>query len=427
MKSEVDVDRLKKNFSYPHPFEEAVFETFVELDDKIGVPYANGKLPTSTVDDQRIAPAVDKLFEFTLGLRDYQEIVQRDVMEYIGSGGTEFNLAGMPGSGKSVMLASLLAKLGYKTLIIAHLSMLVEQLHSEFSENTTADVKVLTANDTELADINIATSQFISKNPMLWKKIKHGIGMIVVDEAESLSSITTMRIIQRAHAKYHIYISATFSRPADGRTEALYDFAGSKRFVLESNVNIAPTIITVKCEERFNAPTNKNFYVKAKGKFFAQQSITDKVIATTIASVHKGRPVLIAVDIIKVQEVYLTQLAEEGLTAGIINSKTPAKRRKEILQLFGDGEIDILIGAMTLNAGLSIPRITTIVRVSFPSVSTKNTQLVGRALRKYEGKEGAWFIDLLFSGVNSSKRIAAFRKEGWKISSTSWEKFKEKL
>ena len=337
-------------------------------------------------------------------------------------------------SGKSVMVSAIIAKIGVKTLIIAHLSMLTTQLKQEIEQFTDADVKVLDADNLELGDVNIATSQFISNRPELWYQIKKHIGLIVVDEAESIASETTLRILQRAHARYRIAITATFTRSVDGRTPALTDMIGHKVITLVNKDLLKPTIISVQCDEYFSKPRNKNLYKKALVNFFrTNSSITQKVVDITVASLKKGRQVLIASDLKEFQEEYAEELEELGYKVGVMNGSTKKERRNEILSLYNDGKIDVLVGFGVLNAGLSIPRISTIIRVSTPGNLEKLEQLIGRGRRDFDGKEGLWFIDLMFTGfryANESRRIfyrRMVREKDWKFSSIPWDKFKEKL
>ena len=422
---------LKSHYTYVHPKDpDQNFETFVELPHKqlIGLPAGDitkiRKLaPPFTIEDRRVATPVDKPFEFTLGLRDYQETTQSEIFQFIEQGGTTFNLSGAVASGKSITLASILAKLGVKTLILANLSMLTEQLFKEFQDNTTADVTLLNAQNMDLADINIATSQFISRHPELWYQIKKHIGCIVVDEAHGIMSKSMMRIIQRAYAKYHIFVSATFSRSVDGRTQGLLDFAGPTKFELVNAKNLIPNIYMVRCSEQFPHIVNKREYARAKKRFYRQTSIDDKVILITNASLKKNRQVLIAVDVIFLQERLQAAIPHSE----IINSKTKKADRGAILQRFASGETTTLIAANTVNAGLSVPQISTIIRVSFKSSPEANTQLVGRAVRMFPEKTGAYIFDLVFAGLSSFKRLRAYEENGWNIYNTSWENLKRQL
>lgn len=429
------LESIKEQYSYVHPYEPtSIFQTFYETKGRLGIPYGNKEKASRILSelieivDDRVLPAFSSDSKFIgFDLRDYQEEAFKLIMEYLDAGGTEFNLAGKAGSGKSFMLSYLLSKLGIKTLIIAHLSMLTDQLYEELHANLQADIRILNKDNMELGDINVATSQFISKRPELWKKIKYEIGIIVVDEAESVASETTLRILQRAHAKIRIFISATFSRSMDGRTEALTDMAGKHMVVLERKDLLKPTVIGVDCPEVFNAPQNPRFFKRAQTSFFKHALTIDlKVLMIASASLKKGRQLLVVTDIIEMQERYAHLLNSRGVTTGILNGTTKVKVRKEILAKYNTGEIQVLIGAAVLNAGISVPKISVIVRVSFTNSHEKLEQLIGRSLRDYAGKQGAWFIDLQFTqGV--WKREQLYRKAGFKYRKVTWQQFERGL
>lgn len=429
------IGRLKEQYSYAHPYEEnSVFETFMEHHNRIGIPFGNEQkykniLPKDIqIEDNRISPKFSSPVEF-IGppLRDYQETAENEIQIYLTIDGTVFNLAGKPGSGKSFMLAYLLSKIKVKTLIIAHLTMLTDQLVTELRENLNADIRVLDKDNLELGDINIATSQFISNRPELWQKIKRNIGLIVVDEAESAASLTTLRILQRAHAKYRIFISATYSRSTDNRSEALLDLSGDKIIELERPDLLKPLIIGVECPETFTAPQNKNLFKRFQTAFYRRfLTIDEKILKVVKSSLSKSRQVLVVSDSIEMQERYKTKLEDNGITAGILNSKTKMKDRKQILVDFDKGLLDVLIGASVLNAGLSIPKISVIIRVSFPNSKEKLIQLIGRALRDYEGKQGAYFVDLQF-GQGVFKREQIYKLARYKYNKVTWAQFEKGL
>ncbi len=435
------INRIRTSYIYPHPHDDKkVFPTFIELPTRIGIPAGNlakidGILSLDGHSDQTVTEPVNQPISLTgLTLRPYQEESLSEALDYFNKGNTSFNLSGDPGSGKSVMVSAIIAKIGVKTLIIAHLSMLTTQLKQEIEQFTDADVKVLDADNLEMGDVNIATSQFISNRPELWYQIKKHIGLIVVDEAETIASETTLRILQRAHAKYRIAITATFTRSVDGRTAALTDMIGHKVITLVNEDLLKPTIIAVQCDEYFSKPRNKNLYKKALVNFFrTNSSITQKVVGITVASLKKGRQVLIASDLKEFQVEYSDELEDLGYKVGVMNGSTSKDRRNEILSLYNKGEVDVLVGFGVLNAGLSIPRISTIIRVSTPGNLEKLEQLIGRGRRDFDGKEGVWFIDLMFTGfsyANEKRRIfynKMKRDKDWKYASTTWDKFENSL
>jgi len=440
---DIPEDKLKDildKYTYVNPKDESTFSTYVLLEDRVGLPAGDigklkGLVPNVTMDDRRVIESVGHPISLTnLTLRDYQEDSLKEIVEYFKGGGATLNLAGSAGSGKSVLIAALLAKLNIKTLLIAHMSMLTEQLFKELSEATDANVVKLDANNLKLGDINVATSQFISARPELWKEIKHHIGLIVIDESETAASKTTLRILQRAHAKYRVFVSATFSRSVDGRTQALKDLAGHKVVTLTRKDLLKPTVISVKCPECFVAPAHKHLYKKALIRFYkAHTSIDEKLLVIVQGSLKKKRQVLIACDLNDLQERYASMLEADGIRCALLNGGTSKVRRAEILEEYNNGTIDVILAFGVVVAGLSIPRISTIVRVSTPSSPEKLVQLIGRARRDYEGKDGAFVLDLTFEGFRSAnaKRSQLYKRkvkeEGWSYTQTSWERLKDKL
>ena len=243
-----------------------------------------------------------------------------------------------------------------------------------------------------------------------------------------------MRILQRAHAKYRIAVTATFTRSVDGRTPALTDMIGHKVITLENDKLLKPTIISVRCEEVFDPPMSKNRYKKALSRFFTQnRTIDEKVLWITKSSVSKNRQVLIAVDLGEAQRAYAEQLTNLGISCAILNGNTKKSDREQILDNYNKGQIKVLIGFGVLNAGLSIPKISVIIRVSTPANPEKLEQLIGRGRRDFPGKEGMWLIDLVFGGFSraNSKRYSLYQSkkhsDGWSVYSTTWNNFKAKL
>lgn len=430
------LDYLKKQYTHINESNPDVpFATYLELHGKIGIPYGdiqkvNKVLPTTTVIDKRIAPEFDTKKSSNMPLRAYQETAMNEILAYYDSGGTCFNLSGKCGSGKTYMLANLLARLNTKVLIIANQRMLINQIATEITNVLGEAPNILSAKNTTLKDINVATSQFISQNAKVWYDIKEHIGLLVLDEAEALASNSVMRIFQRAPAKYRIFISATFTRSVDKRTGALIDFAGNTRIILDNDALIKPTIINVLCEEEFYPPMNKNMYTKAKIKFYDKPSINTKVLDVVKYSISKNRQVLIACDIIDKQNELMDLCNNNGISARCLNGKTSESDRKSILEDYNTGKIKVILGLNVLNAGLSVPKISTIIRLSTSSSPEKLEQLIGRGQRDFEGKDGCYVIDFWFKGFKNKTRLQMYslkeRTEGWKVHTVQWNLFKEK-
>ena len=87
------------------------------------------------------------------------------------------------------------------------------------------------------------------------------------------------------------------------------------------------------------------------------------------------------------------QLAREVEGVAVVTGATKKKERERILQDFKDGKIKVLANVGVLTTGFDYPELDTVV-MARPTMSLAMWyQIVGRAIRPFEGKDG-WIVDL---------------------------------
>lgn len=83
----------------------------------------------------------------------------------------------------------------------------------------------------------------------------------------------------------------------------------------------------------------------------------------------------------------------KGVNAVAIDSKTPAKLRKQMVEDFRQGKIQVLVNVDVFSEGFDCPDVE-FVQMARPTLSlAKYLQQVGRGLRKTDGKETCMLID----------------------------------
>ena len=88
-----------------------------------------------------------------------------------------------------------------------------------------------------------------------------------------------------------------------------------------------------------------------------------------------------------------TKLSKNIEGCEIITGSTPKKERQDILTRFKSGDIDVVANVGVLTTGFDYPALDTVV-IARPTMSLAlYYQMVGRAIRPYQGKDG-WIIDL---------------------------------
>lgn len=87
------------------------------------------------------------------------------------------------------------------------------------------------------------------------------------------------------------------------------------------------------------------------------------------------------------------QLAREVEGVAVVTGATKKRERERILQDFKDGKIKVLANVGVLTTGFDYPELDTVV-MARPTMSLAMWyQIVGRAIRPFEGKDG-WIVDL---------------------------------
>lgn len=87
------------------------------------------------------------------------------------------------------------------------------------------------------------------------------------------------------------------------------------------------------------------------------------------------------------------QLAREVEGVAVVTGATKSKERDRILEDFKSGKIKVLANVGVLTTGFDYPELDTVV-MARPTMSLAMWyQIVGRAIRPFEGKNG-WIVDL---------------------------------
>lgn len=141
-----------------------------------------------------------------------------------------------------------------------------------------------------------------------------------------------------------------------------------------------------------------------------------------IVNVNEGKKILI-----------LTKLIEHGIILNnlIPNSyhmhgSTPKEERNEMFKEFTEGKSNILISTISIwSEGIDMPNLDIVINTSANSGDVKSIQVLGRILRKFEGKNNAQYIDFMDESVffrfASFKRRRILIKEGHDVDTIKLE------
>jgi superfamily II DNA or RNA helicase len=138
--------------------------------------------------------------------------------------------------------------------------------------------------------------------------------------------------------------------------------------------------------------------------------------AIMFANADRNSPTLILVPRVTLGELYALSINGSVL----VNSKTPKKIRRTVMEEFKTGNIRCMIATSLADEGLDLPNVETLIMVSGGRSAQKTIQRASRALRKSDGKNEAFIHDFKdtfhpLAQAHANKRIKCYKELGCSI------------
>ena len=130
---------------------------------------------------------------------------------------------------------------------------------------------------------------------------------------------------------------------------------------------------------------------KRSGFYDQLTSTTVRVLKPKDKKPRKG--VLVFTRFIEEAENLTLKLGSLGIKSAIVTGTTPKVEREGILKDFKSGFIKVVANVGTLTTGFDYPALDTVILARPTKSLSLYYQMVGRAIRPYQGKDG-WVIDL---------------------------------
>ena len=212
--------------------------------------------------------------------------------------------------------------------------------------------------------------------------------MIITDECQHAPSATYRRIYNHFSPRLHIGFSATPVRGDHVRLDDIYSkiiFQRDIKWGIQHGylsdiyclrVNIGYDLSKVRTRMGDYAP----------GELEEAMEGTADAIAEAYQKYAKGATLIFSVSVRQANEI-----ASRIPGSVVVTGET--KDRADIIQRFTDGLIPCIVNVMVFTEGTDIPRVETVIVARPTQSESLYTQMVGRGLRLYPGKEKLTLID----------------------------------
>jgi len=313
--------------------------------------------------------------------------------------------------GKTFTGLAIAAKLGQKTLIVTHTVALRNQWAKEVEKVFGINASIIGSGNWDVSGpIVIGNTQTLYRN---LEKIHKVFGTIILDEMHHVSSPTFSRIIDSNYCRYKIGLSGTIERK-DGKHVVFRDYFGNKLFQPPKENYMVPTIHIVPSEIRFQDGARTPWANRVTNLTMQEEyKHTVSMLAAYYATM--GHKVLVVSD----RVAFLKACAElTGDTAICVTGDVPHEERETLVDKILYGDKKILYGTQSIfSEGISVDSLSCLILGTPVNNEPLLTQLIGRVIRKKEGKLSPVIVDIHLKG-NTAKKQASNRsgyyiKQGW--------------
>lgn len=356
-------------------------------------------------------------------LRDYQQKASDAAVSFFNNKAKKTNaIMVLPtGSGKSLIIADIAARLDGHTLVFQPSKEILEQNFKKLCSYGILDCSIYSAsfNSKQINRITFATIGSVRNHPELFTHFKN----IIVDECHLVNPKEGMYkdFFEAVKCKV-LGLTATPYRLSSSR-----DFGSMLKFITRTKPHVfgeviyhvqVSTLLDMGYLAKLNYyPMDKELKKYSGGEFkecnlkrnstgadYTDDSvkkeyeridfygflvfIVQRLMNPKAGGKRKG--ILVFTRFVKEAE----QLTQYIPNCAYVTGETPPKERERILEDFKAGNIKVVANAGVLICGFDYPELDTVVLASPTMSLAQYYQKVGRVIRPHPNKEDAWVVDL---------------------------------
>jgi superfamily II DNA or RNA helicase len=315
------------------------------------------------------------------------------------------------GWGKTFCALHIARKLGQKTLIVCHNTMLRDQWADEVEKLYGMPVGIIGSGRFDIDhSIVIGNIQTLTK---VTAQISKEFGTVIIDEAHHCPASTFTAFIDGMYARYKIGLSGTMQRK-DGKHILFKDFFGPKLYQPPQSNTLTPKVQIVKTGI---ALAQGEPWVKKMNILLYDPDYQQVIAHIAHLQIQKGHKVLIIADRVEFLQNVGELIGEECVC---ITGGTTYEERTELKRQIEEGEKSCIAGSRQIfSEGISVNILSCVILAGPIANDALLEQIVGRIQRMHPGKLDPLVIDMNFSGPSDRKqnkdRQAFYARKGWEV------------
>lgn len=338
-------------------------------------------------------------------LRPYQHEAVAAVEEAWSGGMLRPSVVMATGLGKSTVIAAIAARAarsGARVILLAHRAELLTQMADTVAvvapDLPPVGVVRGTRNDGH-ENIVVASFQTLGRERRMWA-VGHR-DVVIVDECHHAPAATYRTVLEELGAfdgSTRVCGFTATMRREDGYAlgdiwEAVV-FERNLRWAIREGYLVPPTGLTVHIPglDLARVRTVAGDY-QSKQLEEVMEAATDSVVDATLRFAAHRRPLVFAAGVDSAHTL-AAALTEAGVAAEAVTGQLTAEERERVYVRYRAGETRALVTVQVLTEGADFPVCDAVIMARPTKSHVLYAQMVGRALRRYPGKDDALVLDL---------------------------------
>jgi superfamily II DNA or RNA helicase len=331
-----------------------------------------------------------------IDLRDYQQDCIGGVRGAYRTGKRSPLLVSPTGSGKTVMFAYIAdgtSKKGNKVLILVHRQELVDQTCKTLRAFRVDHGVIAAGRSPDRShSVQVASVQTLVRRLDFFRP-----DLIIIDEAHHGTAGSWRKVIDHNPQARVLGVTATPER-LDGRgLKEVFDdlILGPEVRDLIRNGHLSPPVYFAPPQSADLSHlriSRGDFDQREMAEVMDNKAITGDAVEH-YARICPGAPAVAFCASVKHAEHVAEQFAAAGFPASTIDGNMDRDRRREVVNMLGDGRLKVLTSCEIINEGFDLPVVSAAILLR-PTMSLGlHLQQIGRVLRISPGKDRAYILD----------------------------------
>ncbi|MGV1006785.1 MAG: DEAD/DEAH box helicase, partial [Candidatus Nanopelagicales bacterium] len=356
-------------------------------------------------------------------LRDYQQAAIDKVEAAIEGGMRRPSIVLPTGAGKTIVFGAYAARLvgrGRRPMILVHRDELVRQSVAKIQLMAPgASIGVIQGTTNEAGrDITVASVQTLGRENRR-DAVPSRPTDVIVDECHHATARSYMDILTWAgcfdptSGATALGVTATMERTTGNRHlgDVWQDivFTRDVMWMIRKKHLVDARCLTVEVPDLDMSgvkTTNGEYQAESQGFAIESSSAAVQVIEAWRRECPGKRTVLFA-PTVATAEMFASEFVGAGISAAVVTGETPAEERQRIYRDLREGRLLIVCNCMVLTEGWDEPSVEVCIIARRSKSQPLIVQMIGRVLRRFEGKAEALVLAVVGAVADKSLRATA--------------------